>query len=104
MHAFAILAFGGLAVALSVRMLSSYGREMSKASTVVLWVGLGVGFAYLAGFSIFGAWHVAVRSHTIGTILTGFMLGGMAMLWEEAVAYLSHYYHREDKKSLRRAA
>ena len=104
MHAFAILAFGGLAVALAVRMLSSYGREMSRASTVVLWVGLGVGFAYLANFSIFGSWHIAVRNHAVGSILTGFMAGGMAMLWEEAFSYLSHYYHRDEKKSLRRAA
>jgi hypothetical protein len=104
MHAFAILAFGGLATALAVRMLSSYGREMSGASKVVLWVGLGVGFAYLANFSIFDAWHIAVRSHTVGAIMTGFMTGGMALLWEEAIAYLSHYYHRDEKKSLRRAA
>ncbi len=104
MHAFAILAFGGLAVALAVRMLSSYGREMSRASTVVLWVGLGVGFAYLADFSIFASWGIDVRNHAIGNVLTGFMFGGMAMLWEEAVAYLSHYYHRDEKKSLRRAA
>jgi hypothetical protein len=47
---------------------------------------------------------VAVRSHTVGAILTGFMTGGMAMLWEEAIAYLSHYYHRDEKKPLRRAA
>jgi len=104
MHAFAILAFGGLAVALAVRMLSSYGREMSRASTVVLWVGLGVGFAYLASFSIFDAWNIDVRNHAIGNVLTGFMLGGMAMLWEEAIAYFAHYYHSGDKKSLRRAA
>ena len=52
-------------------------------------------------FSIFTAWHVSVRSHTVGTILTGFMLGGLAMLWEEAVAYFAHYYHREDNSKLR---
>src|SRR5437762_2611653 len=103
MHAFAILAFGGLAVALAVRMLSSYGRETSRASNVVLWVGLGVGFAYLANFSIFSAWGIHVRNHAIGNIMTGFMAGGMAMLWEEAITYLSHY-HRDEKKSLRRAA
>ena len=53
---------------------------------------------------LFTAWHISVRSHTVGAILTGFMTGGMAMLWEEALAYFSHYYHREEKRSLRKAA
>jgi hypothetical protein len=32
------------------------------------------------------------------------MTGGMAMLWEEAIAYVQHYAHRNGSKTLRRAA
>jgi hypothetical protein len=103
MHEFALLAFGGLVTALAVRLMSTYGRDV-RASSVVLWLGLGVGYAYLTDFSIFSAWGIDVRSHTVGAIITGFMTGGMAMLWEEAIAYFQAYAHRDDKKALRRAA
>lgn len=106
MHEFALLAFGGLVTALAVRLVSQYGRDAaSRASNVVLWMGLGVGYAYLVDFQIFSAWGVGVRSHTIGAIITGFMVGGLAMLWEEAIDFFQHYSHRYDeKKTLRRAA
>ncbi len=105
MHGFALLAFGGLAVALAVRLVSSYGRDMARASNLVLWLGLGVGYAYLADFSIFSAWGFDVRSHAIGAIVTGFMTGGMAMLWEEAIAYVQHFARPANgSKPLRRAA
>jgi hypothetical protein len=107
MHEFAILAFAGLAIALSVRILSTYVKELTRLSTVVLWVGLGVGFAYLANYSIFAAWGIGVRSEPIGMVLTGFMAGGLAMLWEEAISFFRAYTHQEPSKTdkpLRRAA
>jgi hypothetical protein len=107
MHEFALLAFGGLVTALAVRMVSQYGREISRASNVVLWMGLGVGYAYLVDFSIFTAWDMSVRSHAIGAIITGFMVGGFALLWEEAIDFFRGYAHKdhaEPKKTLRRAA
>ena len=104
MHEYALFAFGGLAVALAVRLLSSYGRDMARTSNLVLWVGLGVGYAYLTDFSLFAAWNIDVRSHAIGAIVTGFMVGGMAMLWEEAISFFQNYAHRGESKPLRRAA
>jgi hypothetical protein len=105
MHEFALLAFGGLVTALAVRLVSQYGRDAaSRASSLVLWLGLGVGYAYLVDFQIFGAWGIDVRSHTVGAIMTGFMVGGMAMLWEEAIDFFHNYAHRGDAKPLRRAA
>ena len=104
MHEFALLAFGGLVTALAVRLVSQYGRDAAgRASNLVLWMGLGVGYAYLVDFQIFSAWGADVRSHTIGAIVTGFIVGGMAMLWEEAIEFARHYGHHEEKK-LRRAA
>ena len=105
MHEFALLAFGGLVTALAVRLVSQYGRDAAgRASNLVLWMGLGVGYAYLVGFDMFSAWGADVRSDTIGYIITGFMVGGMALLWEEAIEFFRHYGHHEEKKSLRRAA
>ena len=106
MHEFALLAFGGLVTALAVRLVSQYGRDAaSRASNLVLWMGLGVGYAYLVDFQIFSAWGIDVRSHAIGAVITGFMVGGMAMLWEEAINFFHAYGHRYDeKKNLRRAA
>ena len=105
MHEFALLAFGGLVVALAVRLVSQYGRDAaSRASNLVLWMGLGVGYAYLVDFQIFSGWGVDVRSHTIGAIITGFMTGGMAMLWEEGIDFFHRYGTRYDEKRIRRAA
>jgi hypothetical protein len=105
MHAFALLAFGGLVVALVVRMLSAYGRDMAnRASNIVMSAGLGVGYAYLTDFSIFRAWGFGVRSHTVGAIVTGFMVAGLAWLWEEALEFFHNYGHSEAPKRLRRAA
>jgi hypothetical protein len=103
MYAFGLLAFGGLVIALAVRLMSSYGREVNKASNAVLWAGFGVGYAYLTDFSIFKAWGMGVRSHTVGAIMTGLMVAGFAWLWEEAIAFAQHY-HVEHTKRLRRAA
>jgi hypothetical protein len=106
MHEFAILAFGGLVTAVVVRLMSAYGREVAKTSNWVLYLGLGVGYAYLADFSIFTAWGMDVRSHMAGAIITGFMVGGFAWLWEEAISFLQNYGTREhaESKRLRRAA
>lgn len=106
MHEFALLAFGGLAVALVIRFVSQYG-DMGRVPSVLLWLGLGVGYAYLTSYSIFDAWGIGVRSETVGSIMTGFMVGGMAMLWEEVIDFARSYAHRgheEPKKTLRRAA
>lgn len=105
MHEFAILAFGGLVTAVVVRLMSAYGRDVAKTSNWVLYLGLGVGYAYLADFSIFSAWGMEVRSHMAGAIITGFMVGGFAWLWEEAISFAQHYHHAENgSKRLRRAA
>jgi hypothetical protein len=106
MHEFAILAFGGLVTAVIVRLMSAYGREVAKTSNWVLYLGLGVGYAYLADFSIFTAWGLDVRSHMAGAIITGFMVGGFAWLWEEAIGFFHRYAHHAENgaKRLRRAA
>ncbi len=106
MHEFALLAFGGLVTALIVRLVSQYGRDAARlVGSLVLSMALGVGYAYLVDFQIFSAWGVDARSDTIATIVTGLMVGGLAMLWEEVIDFFHRYGHRHDEPtSLRRAA
>jgi hypothetical protein len=106
MHEFAILAFGGLVVWLVHKLLSQYGRELTKASGVILTMALGVGFAYLVNYSLFAAWGIGVRNEAIGTVVTGFMVAGIALLWEEAIGFFRSYATKEhgEAKKLRRAA
>jgi len=106
MYAFAILLFGGLAVWLVGKLLAQHGPDMARTSSLVLMAGLGVGYAYLVDYSLFAGWHAAVRNPTIGHIVTGFIVAGMAMLWDEAIDFVRAYGsgHSEVKKPLRRAA
>ena len=107
MYQFAILAFGGLAVWLVGKLLAQHGPDMARASSLVLMAGLGVGYAYLVDYSLFSGWHMGVRNATIGHIMTGFILAGVAMLWDEALDFMrawSGAHNGEAKKPLRRAA
>jgi hypothetical protein len=107
MYQFAILLFGGLAVWLVGKLLAQHGPDMARASSLVLMAGLGVGYAYLVNYSLFSGWHAAVRNDTIGHIVTGFIVAGVAMLWDEALDFMRAYagsHGSESKKQLRRAA
>lgn len=106
MYAFAMLLFGGLAVWVSGKILAAHGPDMARASSYVLMALLGVGYAYLVDYSLFAGWHATVRNATIGHIVTGFVVAGMAMLWDEALDFFHAWGsgHGEAKKPLRRAA
>jgi len=106
MYQFAILLFGGLAVWLVGKLVAQYGPAMARSWHVVEIAALGVGYAYLVGYSLFGGWHAAVRNDTIGKVITGFVLAGVAMLWDEALDFVRSYgaSHGAEHKPLRRAA
>ena len=106
MYQFAILLFGGLAVWLVGKVLAQHGPDMARATGAVLMAGLGVAYAYLVDYSVFSGWGVDVRNDAIGHVITGFIVAGVAMLWEEALDFMHSWAanHGEGKKSLRRAA
>lgn len=104
MYEFAVLAFGGLVTWLASKLVSQYGREMPGAGGFVLLAALGVGYAYLADYSIFSAWGIGVRSDAIGHIVTGFMVAGLAHLWEVGMDFMHGFAHGSHEKKLRRAA
>ena len=106
MYQFAILLFGGLAVWLVGRILAQHGPDMARASSVALMAGLGVAYAYLVDYSLFAGWHATVRNDAIGHVMTGFIVGAIAMLWDEALDFAHSWAasHGGEKKTLRRAA
>lgn len=94
MYEFAILVFGGLLVAKSVDLVRHMAKEVERLGVLILWFGAGVGFAYLVDYSIFSAWGVAARSGTIGTLVTGLMVGAFAAVWHEVLGLLHEFTHR----------
>ena len=106
MYQFAILLVGGLAVWLVSKILSQHGPDMARASSVAIMAGLGVAYAYLVNYSLFAGWHATVRNDAIGHVMTGFIVGAVAMLWDEAIDFMHAWSsnHGEAKKPLRRAA
>jgi hypothetical protein len=105
LYQLALLLFGGLAVWLVGRLVAQYGPGMARASHAVLMCLLGVGYAYLVDYSLFSGWHTAVRNATIGHVVTGFIVAGVAMLWDEVLDFMHGWAHtHEEAKPLRRAA
>ena len=105
MYQFAILAVGGLAVWLVGKILSQHGPDMARASSVAIMAGLGVAYAYLVNYSLFAGWHATVRNDAIGHVITGFIVGAVAMLWDEALDAMHAWATSHgEKKTLRRAA
>ncbi len=106
MYQFAILLFGGLAVWLVGKVLAQHGPDMARATGAVLMAGLGVAYAYLVDYSVFAGWGIDVRNDAIGHVITGFIVAGVAMLWDEAIAVMHAWAsnHGAAEKPLRRAA
>lgn len=106
MYEFAILAFGGLVTWLAMKFVGEHGRDLNKLGSVALTMALGVGYAYLVNYSLFAAWDIGVRSETIGIVITGFMVAGFSMLWEEATSFFRGHAGKgaDESAKLRRAA
>jgi hypothetical protein len=111
MYIFAIAVLLGLAVA-AVSMLIARFTSMATELWALLLVGLGVGAAWLADFSVFTGWGVPVREGWIGTTMTGLAIAGFAAAWYVVLRLFSGLERKyndeaasfEREKGLRRVA
>lgn len=110
MHEFAILLFGGLITAKSVDFVRHLVRDMHKGVVLLVSGLIGVGYAFLASYSLYAAWGVSVRSSWVGTTMTGLFMAGIAGGWHELLEVMREWAHRyhgeatEIESRLQRAA
>ncbi len=98
MYEFAVLLLAGLVTAKLVDLVRHATKDVPKAGSLLIAAAVGIGLAYLLDFSIFAAWGVGVRAETIGVIVTGLVLAGVAGVWHEAIELMrerAHRYHGE---------
>lgn len=88
MYAFGMLALLGLAV-LVVGKVGDRFLSLAAEMWAFVLVAVGMGAAWLADFDLFAAWGLTVRNGTIGTTLTGFMIGGAAYFWREILNFFA---------------
>ncbi|KOU36253.1 hypothetical protein [Streptomyces sp. WM6378] len=111
MYAFGILALLGLAVLVVAQVAHRYLSAAHEFWAFTL-VALGVGVAWLANFDLFGTWGIDVRNATIGTTLTGLVIGGAGYFWREVLHFFAGLSRKltdeaktlEKAQQLRRAA
>ena len=89
MYAFAIVALLALATVKLVDFLSDALPMLHARRSLVTFV-LSVGAVVALDYSLFDAFHVAVRNHATGTWMTGCMVAGMTVPWRALFAYLTH--------------
>lgn len=93
MHDFAIVALLGLVVYKTGEFLFGLLRIDDDRVTLLGNLALGIITAEILGYSVFGAWGVAVREDWMGPVFTGLMIGAMSYVWPGVVALISHYTH-----------
>jgi hypothetical protein len=93
MHEFATVALLGLAVYAVVNVIRQLG-ETSRALRIFLDLVLGLVVAWATDYSMFARWGITFRSLWMGPVATGLVIGGLASLWTEVVAFITSYARR----------
>lgn len=88
MYGFAVVVLLGLAVYAVASIVNRYVRVAREfiAATHVL---LGLGAAWLGKMDLFSMWSAPARGPWIGLTLTGFAIGGFAIVWRESVEFMA---------------
>jgi hypothetical protein len=93
MHEFATVALLGLAVYAVVNVIRQLG-ETSRELRIFLDLVLGLVVAWATDYSMFAGWGITFRSLWMGPVATGLVIGGLASLWTEVVAFITSYARR----------
>jgi len=89
MYDFAVVALLALAALNLVDFLSDAVPQVQKMRSLLTFV-VAVGGTVLLDYSVFRAWGIDIRSATIGTWVTGFIVAGLTVPWRALFGFLTH--------------
>ncbi len=93
MYVFATVVLLGLAIAKVVDLFTE-SSDLSKGVRTLLTIVLGIVAAFVADYSPFAAWGVALRAEWVHVVMTGLTLAGLATLWHEFLGLIGSYARR----------
>src|SRR2546430_7808798 len=85
MYDFAVVALLALATLKLVDFLTDAVPQVQKMRSLLTFV-IAVGATVLLDYSVFAAWGVDIRSATVGTWITGFIVAGLTVPWRAPFA------------------
>ncbi|MCX7620811.1 MAG: hypothetical protein N2037_08230 [Acidimicrobiales bacterium] len=89
MYIFAVVALLALATVKLVDFLVEFLGDHTGMRTLLTYV-LAIGGVWLIDFSMLESWGIAVRDHSIGVWMTGFIVAGVTSAWRALFGYLTH--------------
>lgn len=107
MYQFAIVALLALGTLKLVDFLAENVHILAQMRSLLTFV-IGIVAVWMLDYSLFDGFGVAVRNHTTGVWITGFMVAGLTVPWRALFSYLTHDHATRDetlgeRQPLRRA-
>jgi hypothetical protein len=100
MYVFAILGLLGLGTAAAVTFLDKlFAWLRIREFWTLAGVAAGIGVVWLADFDMWASWGIPVRSRSVGVLLTGLAVGGVAYLFHEVLGLFMGMHRRYDDQA-----
>jgi hypothetical protein len=100
---FAIVALLGLATwKVAGMVFGLLGIDLTSSVRALVTMGLGIVAALTLDYSLFASWDISVSNGDYGTVITGFIIGGLAYVWHNALGLVEAYgrYHRDQAREI----
>jgi hypothetical protein len=89
MYDFAVVVLLALAALKLVDFLTNAVPQVQSMRSLLTFV-VAVGGTVLLDYSVFRAWGIDIRSATVGTWITGFIVAGLTVPWRALFGFLTH--------------
>jgi hypothetical protein len=89
MYDFAVVVLLALAALKLVDFLTNAIPQVQSMRSLLTFV-VAVGGTVLLDYSVFRAWGIDIRSATVGTWITGFIVAGLTVPWRALFGFLTH--------------
>ena len=89
MYDFAVVVLLALAALKLVDFLTNAVPQLQPMRSLLTFV-VAVGGTVLMDYSVFRAWGIDIRSATVGTWITGFIVAGLTVPWRALFGFLTH--------------